>query len=284
MIVVTGATGKLGTLVVHALLKNTPAAQIVAAVRTPAKAAALAARGVQVREADYARPETLAAAFAGASKVLLISSNEVGKRFEQHQAVIDAAKAAKVSFLAYTSLLHADTTPMLLAEEHKATEEYLIASGLSYSLLRNGWYLENHTENLAPALQHGVILGAAGEGRFASAARADYAEAAAHVLTTDGHSDSIYELAGDTSFTLTELAASVSSISGKTIRYQNLPQQEYATALAGFGLPPAFADILADSDAQAAHGALDDTGKALSRLTGHSTVTLLESIKHALKA
>ena len=222
MIVVTGATGKLGGHVVRSLLEKAPAAQIVAVVRTIEKAGDLARLGIQLREADYSKPATLPAAFAGAERVLLISSNEVGQRVAQHQAVIDACIAAHVKLLAYTSILRADTSALSLATEHLASEDSIRRSGLPFVFLRNGWYLENHTEALGPALEHGVILGAAGDGRFASAARVDYADAAASVLTGQGHENKIYELAGDECYTLTELAAEVSRVAQTSVKYQNL--------------------------------------------------------------
>ena len=282
MIVVTGATGKLGRHVIDGLLKTVPAKEIVAAVRSPEKAGDLAARGVQVREADYSRPETLRTALAGAEKVLLISSSEVGQRVPQHTAVIEAAKAAGASLLAYTSLLRADTTTLVLAPEHVATEKFLLSSGLPYVILRNGWYLENHTEQLTPALQHGAILGAAGEGRFASAARVDYAEAAVAVLTVRGYENRVFELAGDSAYTLAELAAEVSTQSGKTVVYRDLPEQEYAAALAGFGLPKPVAEMLAAADRGAAKGELDDHSRELQKLIGRPTTTLAAAVKAAL--
>ncbi|GGG98020.1 SDR family oxidoreductase [Silvibacterium dinghuense] len=283
MIVVTGATGQLGKLVIEALLGKVPVGQIVAAVRNPAKAADLAAKGVQVREADYARPETLATAFAGATRVLLISGSEIGQRIPQHKAVIDAAKAAGAGLLAYTSILHADTSPLLLAAEHLATEQYLVASGLPYALLRNGWYTENYTVGLQNTLQHGVIFGASGEGRIATAARADYAVAAAAVLTGSGHENQTYELAGDSAFTLTGFAAELSRQSGQSIRYQNLTEAEFEKILTGF-LPPPIAHLLADSSARAAGNALDDSSHTLSRIIGHPTTPISETLAAALAA
>ncbi|MFT4112441.1 SDR family oxidoreductase [Silvibacterium sp.] len=282
MIVVTGATGQLGQLVIESLLTRVPAGEIVAAVRNPAKAAGFAAKGVQVREADYARPETLATAFAGATKVLLISGNEVGQRIPQHKAVIDAAKAAGAKLIAYTSLLRADSTHLVLATEHLATEEYLRASGVPFALLRNGWYTENHTAGIPAVLEHGVVLGASGEGRFATAARADYAEAAAVVLAGEGHENKIYELAGDSAYTRAEFAAELSRQTGKAIAYQNLPEAEFEKILSGF-LPPELAHILADADAHAAKGALDDSSRTLSRLIGHPTTPSVETIAAALR-
>ncbi len=283
MIAVTGATGHLGQLVIDALLKKVPASEIVAAVRTPAKAKALAAKGVQVREADYSRPETLTKAFEGVDRVLLISGNEVGQRVPQHRAVIDAAKAAGVRLLAYTSLLRADTTPLLLAPEHVATEQYLQGSGLPFALLRNGWYFENQTAALAFALQHGALVGASGEGRVAAASRADYAAAAAEVLTSSGHENQIYELAGDTSYSRAELAAEVSKQTGKTIPYRDLPEGEYAKILAGF-LPAEIAGVLANCETLTKDGALDDDTHTLSKLIGRPTTSLSEAVKAALAA
>jgi len=281
MIVITGATGNLGQHVIASLLTSVPAASIIAAVRNPAKAANLAALGVQVRQADYNDGASLDAAFKGATKILLISSSEVGQRAQQHQNVIDAARRAGVALLAYTSVLRADTSPLGLAAEHVITEAAIRASGLPYSFLRNGWYLENHTEHLAPVLEHGVVLGAAQNGRFSSAARADYAAAAAAVLTAD-KPQAIYELAGDHSFTLAEYAAEVARQSGKAIVYKDMPQADFKAALVGVGVPEGFADLLADSDAGAAKGALEDNGKQLSALTGRPTTSLLDAVQAAL--
>lgn len=283
MIAVTGATGELGSLVIHALLLNTPADQIVAAVRNPAKAKGLASKGVVVREADYSRPETLAAAFAGVEKLLLISSNEVGVREVQHQAVIDAAKAAGVRQLAYTSILHADTSTLTLAAEHIVTERYLQASGLAYTMLRNGWYTENQTAGIGTALEQGAFIGASQEGRFAAATRADYAEAAAAVLTGTGHENQVYELGGDHPYTRAELAAEVSRQTGKAIGYHDLPEKEYETILSSF-LPSEVASMIADAEAKAALGELDDWSHTLSRLLERPTTTLQEAVSVALKS
>ena len=281
MIVITGAAGNLGHHVIASLLQSVPAANIIAAVRTPAKAADLAAKGVQVRQADYNDGASLDSAFKGATKILLISSSEVGQRAQQHQNVIDAARRAGVSLLAYTSVLRADTSPLGLAAEHVVTEAAIRASGLPYSFLRNGWYLENHTEHLAPVLEHGIVLGAAQDGRFSSAARADYAAAAAAVLTA-AQPQAIYELAGDHGFTLTEYAAEVARQSGKAIVYKDLPQADFKAALVSVGVPEGFADLLADSDTGAAKGGLEDHGKQLSALIGRPTTTLADAVKAAL--
>ena len=282
MITVTGATGELGSLVIDALLLSTPAHQITAAVRTPSKAGAMAAKGIHVREADYSRPETLAAAFAGTDKLLLISSNEVGRREVQHKAVIDAAKAAGVGLLAYTSLLHADASTLSLAKEHLATERYLQASGLNFTMLRNGWYIENQTAGIASALEHGTFLGASKEGRFAAATRADFAAAAAAVLVGSGHENKTYELGGDNRYTRSELAAEVSRQVGRTIAYKDLPQADYEAVLATF-LPAGVAFMIADAEEKAASGELDDQSHTLSRLLGRATTSLEEAVSASLE-
>ncbi|GAB3230749.1 SDR family oxidoreductase [Pseudaeromonas pectinilytica] len=274
MIVVTGASGQLGRLVIDSLLARMPAGQIVAAVRNPERLADLAQLGVQVRQADYNQPDSLLRAFAGADKVLLISSSEVGQRVAQHAAVIAAAQQAKVKLLAYTSLLHADRSPLGLATEHQQTEALLRDSGLPVVLLRNGWYTENYLASIPSALEHGVLLGSAGEGRIASAARADYAEAAAIVLTREQQAGLVYELAGDSAYTLAELAAELSRHAGRTIAYQDLPQAEFQSILLGAGLPEGLAALLADSDVGASQGALFDDSHQLSELLGRPTMSL----------
>lgn len=283
MIVVTGATGQLGRLVIAALLKTVSAANIVAAVRSPEKAGDLAALGVQVRRADYTDASSLDAAFQGASKVLLISSNEIGQRLAQHRAVIDAAKRAHVQVLAYTSVLRADTSKLGLAAEHLQTEQAIKDSGVPAAILRNGWYTENYVAGVPGAVAQGAIYGSAGDGRISSAARSDYAEAAAVVLAGEGHVGKIYELAGDSAYTLTELAAEVSRQSGKTVEYRNIPEADYKAALIGFGLPEAVATLLSDSDTAASGGALFDEGRQLSALIGRPTTAWSASVAAALK-
>lgn len=283
MIGITGANGNLGQLVVKGLLQHMAANQIVAAVRTPDNASELQALGVNLREADYTRPETLRLAFQGVEKLLLISAVERGQRVAQHEAVVDAAKEAGVSLIAYTSMLRADTSNSILAEEHKVTEQYIAASGLSFIFLRNGWYLENHTGALAPALQHGAILGCAGQGRFASASRADYAGAAIAALTQRGHENKTYELAGDTSFNMKEFAAVVSRQVGREIAYNDLPASDYATVLLGFGLPNMIVEVVIDADTKSKAGELDSSSRDLQHLLGRPTTTLSDAIGAALK-
>ncbi|MDR3740991.1 MAG: SDR family oxidoreductase [Terracidiphilus sp.] len=282
IIAITGATGQLGSLVVEKLKAKVPAANLVALVRTPSKAAEL---GIAAREADYNKPETLESALKGVQTLLLISGNELGKRAEQHRAVINAAKKAGVEWVVYTSLLHADTTPIrVLADEHLATENDLKASGVAYTLLRNGWYTENYTASVPGAVKGGAFLGAAGEGKISSAARADYAEAAAAVLAGTGHQGKVYELAGDNAYTLSELAAEISRQTGKAIPYKNLTEAEYAAALEGFGLPAPMAKAYANFDTGAAQGGLFEQGGELAELIGHTTTPLAAAVAAALKA
>ncbi|MGC6159891.1 SDR family oxidoreductase [Enterobacter ludwigii] len=282
MIAITGATGQLGQLVIEQLLNTVPANQIVAIVRNPAKAEALRQQGITVRQGDYADESTMTSALNGVEKLLLISSSEVGQRATQHQNVINAAKAAGVKFIAYTSLLHADKSPLGLHVEHVATEKALAESGIPYALLRNGWYTENYLASAPPALEHGVFIGAAGEGKIASATRADYAAAAAKVISGDGHAGNVYELAGDHAWTLSELAAELSKQSGKNVTYQNMSEADFTAALKGVGLPAGLADMLADSDVGASKGGLFDDSHTLSKLIGRPTTLLSESIKAIL--
>ena len=282
MIVVTGATGHLGRLVIAALLKKVPPSRIVAAVRNVEKARDLAALGVQVHYADYNQPPPWDAALKGADKVLLISSSEVGQRLKQHHVVIDAARRAGVKLLVYTSVLRADTSPLGLAAEHKETEALIRASGIPFTLLRNSWYTENYTMSISGALAQGAVYGCAGDGLIASAARADYAEAAAAVLTAENQAGRVYELAGDTAYTLAELAAEISRQSGKTIRYVNLPEAEYKNVLVKAGLPEPVAALLADSDTGVSKGALFDGGHQLSKLIGRPTTSLAAAVGKAV--
>lgn len=282
MIAITGATGQLGALAVEELLKTVKASELVAIVRNPAKADALAQKGVVVRQADYGDQAALTAALSGVEKLLLVSSSEVGQRAAQHRNVINAAKAAGVKFIAYTSLLHADKSPLGLHVEHVETEKMLADSGIPYALLRNGWYTENYLASAPAALAHGVFIGAAGDGKIASATRADYAAAAARVISTEGHVGKVYELAGDSAWTLSELVAELSKQSGKPVVYQNLSEADFAGALKGVGLPDVFANLLADSDIGASKGGLFDDSHTLSKLIGRPTTPLAESVKGIL--
>ncbi|MFD7706488.1 SDR family oxidoreductase [Streptomyces sp. NPDC059786] len=282
-IVVTGATGHLGRLVIDGLLEQVPAAEVVAVVRDREKAAPLAERGVELRVADYSAPETLKGAFAAGDKVLLISGSEVGQRAAQHRAVIDAAKEAGVALLAYTGILGGPEADFELAAEHKVTEQAILDSGLPYTFLRNGWYSENYTENLAPVLEHSAVVASAGEGRVASASRADYAAAAVAVLTGEGHENRVYELSGDVAWSFAEYAAELSARTGKEIAYNNVPAEVLQSILTGAGLPEQFAAILVDVDAAIARGRLARTDGELARLIGRPTTPIGDSIAAALK-
>ncbi|MEU8793831.1 SDR family oxidoreductase [Streptomyces sp. NPDC048643] len=281
-IVVTGATGHLGRHVVEQLLEKIPAEQITAVVRDEAKAADLAARGVRLAVADYNAPATFDGLFSAGDKVLLISGNEFDKgRVGQHQVVIDAAKAAGVALLVYTSA-PGDLTAAL-ADDHRATEEVLLASGVPYTLLRNGWYHENYTENLAPVLEHNAVVQAAGDGRIASASRADYAAAAVAVLTGEGHENATYELSGDEAWGFVEYAAELSRQTGKEIVYSPVSPEAFAGILTGAGLPEVLAGILTGVESSIEKGELAATSGDLSRLTGRPTTPLAEAVAAGLK-
>lgn len=279
-IAITGATGHLGNLVVNKLKEKTSTDNIIALVRSPEKAAHL---GVEAREADYNKPETLDRSLIGIESLLLISSSEVGKRATQHKNIIEAAKKAGVKWIVYTSLLHADTSMLSLADEHRATEAELKKSGIPFTLLRNGWYTENYTGSIPGALASNAFIGSAGDGKISSAARADYAEAAVVVLTQKGHEGKIYELAGDESYTLSDLASELSRQTGKEIPYKNLSETEYATALTSFGLPEEPAKAIAGWDVAASKGALFDDSHQLSQLIGRPTTPLSVTVADVLK-
>ena len=281
---VTGASGQLGSLAVAELVKKVPAQDVAALVRRPDSAAPLEALGVEVRIGNYDDPASLEKAAEGIDRLLLISASEVGKRTAQHKNAIDAAKAAGVGFIAYTSILRADSSPIGLATEHRKTEEAIKASGIPYAFLRNGWYTENKTASIAPALEHGAYIGAAGNGRFSSAARQDFAEAAIAVLIADTpEAGTVYELAGDENYTMAEFAAEIASAAGKPVAYVDMSETEFAEALEGAGLPGPIAAMLADSDAQAAKGALQDDSHTLKRLIGRPTTPWAETVRASVK-
>jgi NAD(P)H dehydrogenase (quinone) len=280
-IAVTAATGQLGRLVVESLKRRTPAANLVALVRAPEKAAGL---GVEVREADYDRPDTFDRALAGVDTLLLISGPVPGRRVAQHRNVVAAAKKAGVGRIVYTSVLHADRSPLDLAPDHRAAEADILASGVPYTIVRHGWYTENYTGSIGGALAGGALLGSAGDARIASATRADFADADAVVLAGTGHEGRTYELAGDTAWTLADLAAEISRQTGRTIPYTNLPPAEYARILTSVGLPEGLARAIAGWDVAAAEGALFDDSRQLSRLIGRPTTPLSVAVADALGA
>jgi NAD(P)H dehydrogenase (quinone) len=273
-IAITGATGHLGRLAIAALKAR--GAQPIALARDPSKADL----GVETRAFDYTKPDP--AALKGVDTLVLISSNDFNDRAVQHRNAIAAAKAAGVKRILYTSILKGDQSPMLLAQDHIATEAAIREAGIPATILRNGWYTENYTGSLGAALQHGAIIGAAGEGRVNSAARKDYAEAIAVTALDDSHAGKTYELAGDTAHSGADLAAAVAKAAGKPVAYVPMSQADYAKALQGFGLPEGFAHVLADSDARAGEGALQDDSRTLSRLIGRPTMPIADTIAAAL--
>lgn len=279
---ITGATGQLGRLVVSKLKAKVSSDDLAALVRSVEKATDL---GIETREADYDKPETLDRALKGIDTLLLISASEIGKRSRQHANVIAAAKRTGVKWIVYTSLLHADTSLIDLATEHMATEKALKESGIPYTVLRNGWYTENYTGSIPGAIAGGALLGCAGKGRISTATRADYAEAAVAVLTAPGHEGKVYELAGDSAWTLADLAAEISRVSGKNIPYKNMEAEEYAEVLKGFGLPEGLAKAIAGWDVAASKDALFDDSRQLSKLIGRATtpmpVTVAEAVKNS---
>lgn len=280
-VAVTGASGQLGRLVVQALLRE-GATGVVAIVRDPQKVADLAEQGVEVRQASYDDAEALDRALAGVDSVLLISGNEFGARVAQHTNVIRAAERAGVELLAYTSVPQGAQNSMILAQEHIGTEATLANSTVPHAILRNGWYWENYLGGLAHAVESGVLYGAAGDGRVAGATRADYADAAAKVLTTDGHAGQVYELGGDERLTYAELAQAISTAAGKPVRYQDLPEADYAAALQQAGLDADYAKVLADADAGIPKGLLDVTSGDLQKLLGRPSTPAVEVFRAAL--
>ncbi|NBB31703.1 SDR family oxidoreductase [Cellulophaga sp. BC115SP] len=276
---ITAATGQLGKLVVENLKQKVASENIVVLVRTPEKASDL---GVEAKAFDYSNKESQVEALRGIDTLLLISGSEVGQRETQHANVIASAKEAGVKKIVYTSVLHADTSTLSLAVEHIATEKNLKESGLTYTILRNGWYTENYAGSIGGALAGGAFIGSVGDGKISSAARIDFAEAAATVLATEGHDGKVYELAGDISYTLTDLAAEISAQTGKTLPYANLPEAEYAKILTSFGLPEFLAQAIASWDVSASKGDLFDDSKTLSALIGRPTTPLAETVKETL--
>lgn len=278
-VAITGATGQLGQLAIAALKQRGAGSELIALARNPAS---IAESGVAVRAFDYDKPEGLSAALADVDTLVLISSSEIGKRLEQHRNVITAAKTAGVSRIIYTSVLRADVSGLSVADEHRPTEEAIKASGLAYTILRNGWYNENYIIGVPAALQHGAVIGSSGDGRISAASRADYAEAIAVVATTEGHDGKTYELAGDDAFTLSEFAAELSRQTGRDIPYRNLPETDYSAALVSGGVPEGFARLLAGWEVETSRGALFDDGRQLSSLIGRPTTPFASTVARSI--
>ncbi|MCZ4587541.1 SDR family oxidoreductase [Rhodococcus opacus] len=282
-IAVTGATGRYGRRAIDALIRRgVRPDDIVALGRNDAALADLTPLGVRTRQADYNDRAALDAAFTGVGKVLFVSGTDVGNRIHQHRNVVDAAARAQVTLIAYTSVPRADTTALLVAADHKPTEAYIRESGLPYVFLRNGWYMANYTDMAAAYVEAGAVLGAARNGRVSAATHADYADAAAVVLTEDGHANSVYELGGDRAFTMTEFAQALSNASGRTVDYTDLSTDRYVAALQGFGFPAELAEVFADGDLGVARGDLQVETGDLSRLIGRPTTTMPEAVAAAL--
>lgn len=283
MYVITGATGALGRLAVEALLDRVPAAQVRATGRRVEALDDLADRGVDVRRADYADPASLSAALADATRVLFVSGSEVGARIPQHRAVVDAlAGVDGLELVAYTSILHAQRSDLVLAGEHAGTERMLAAAGLPTVLLRNGWYVENFLAALPATVEHGMV-GASGDGRFDAATRADYAEAAVAALTGGAAAGDVLEL-GAPGFTRAELAAVIGRAAGRPVTYTDLPVEQYIAALVGAGVPEGFAGVLADSDRGAAAGLLAAPGDDLTRVLGRPAQPWAQVVEQAVRA
>ena len=282
-IAITGATGQLGHLVIQSLLKHSNPSNLIALVRDQSKAQDLKDLGIELRTFDYDQPENLKQQLSGIDKLLLISANEIGRRTPQHKAVIEAARQANIPYIAYTSLLNADHSPLGLAQEHRETEALIKASGLSYTFLRNNWYLENYLAGLHHAIESGVLYGSANDGKISAASRQDYADAAANILLSSGHEDKIYELAHSKSFTLSELAQHISSISGKTVNYINLSDSDYKQGLINAGLPEALVEVIVDADIHTRDGAMFSESKDLETLLGHAPTEISKVIESTIK-
>jgi NAD(P)H dehydrogenase (quinone) len=282
-IVVTGATGHLGkSIVEHLVARGVAPADIVAGGRSTEKLQALADSGVRTAVIDYTRPETLTEALTGADTLILVSSSEVGQRVEQHRNAIDAAVAAGVTHLVYTSAPKADTSDLVLAPEHKATEELIRASGIPATILRNGWYTENYVGALQQADATGVLITSAGDGLVSSASRTDYAEAAAVVVAEDGHAGSVYELSGDVAWNQQQLAETFAEILGKPVELKSVSSQEHLAILKDAGLDDGTAGFVVALDANTRDGLLGETSGDLSRLIGHPTTPLIDGLRAAL--
>lgn len=284
-VVVTGATGHLGRLIVESLIsRGVEPGEIIATGRQIAKIDDLADRGVKVAKIDYLDAASLAAAFAGADTLMLVSASEPGSRVAQHAAAIEAARAAGISRIVYTSAPHADTSALVLAPEHKATEEVIRSSDLAFTILRNGWYTENYVRTLEQARETGEIVASVGDGRVASASRIDFADAAAAVIVGDGHENATYELTGDVAWTFSDFAAAGQEILGRQVVYRPVSSEEHVGILTAAGLPDGTAQFVVDLDGNIRDGVLSETSGELARLIGRPTTPLVDGLRAALAA
>ncbi|MCI5112828.1 MAG: SDR family oxidoreductase [Marivita sp.] len=279
-IAISGASGQLGRIAVQALKSHVDAGSIIALARDTAKVADL---GVETRAFDYTKPETLQVALLGVDVLALVSSSDFADRVGQHENVITAAQAAGVGRIIYTSILKADQSPLLIARDHRKTEEILTNSGITYTILRNPWYFENWTASLPIAVEQGAMIGATGDGKTTPATRQDLGEALAAVAAGNGHDNMIYELGADTAITLNDMAAALSRHVGRAIPYNDLPKDSYAGILASVGLPEGFAAVIADAEAGIPEGWLSTDSGDLSRLIGRPTTTLDAAVAEALQ-
>jgi NAD(P)H dehydrogenase (quinone) len=277
-ILITGATGKLGTKVVETLLKTIPASQLAVSVRNPEKAEGLRARGVEVRQGDFDRPETLDTAFAGIDRLLIISADGDNEtRIRQHTDAVAAAARAQVKFIAYTSLGNASESTMFLAPPHVATEEAILKTGIPYSFLRNNWYLENEIPSIQGVLAGAPWVTSAGSGKVGWALQQDYAEAAAAVLAGNGHENTVYELSGKL-LTQEEFASALESVLGKEVHVQQVDDVTYADIMKGAGLPEFIIPFLVDIQKGIRDGALEIESSDFEKLLGRPATP----ISHAL--
>ena len=279
---VTGATGKFGTKVVETLLKTVPASQLAVSVRKPEKAEGLRARGVEVRQGDFDHPQSLDSAFAGIDRLLIISADGDNEtRIRQHRDAVAAAERAGVKFIAYTSLVNATESKNLFAPTHQATEEAILKTGIPYSFLRNNWYLENEIPGIQGVLAGAPWVTSAGDGRVGWALQQDYAEAAATVLSGNGHENKIYELSGK-SLTQEEFVSLLGSVLGKEVTVQQVDDTTYADIMKNAGIPDFVIPILVDIQKSIREGTLDFESNDFEKVLGRPATPIKEALTQIL--
>ena len=282
-IVVTGASGKLGKLVLKELLAA-GAADILATTRTPENLAEFASQGVDVRQADFKNPASLEDAFKGGTRLLLISTTDVGSRVPQHGAAIDAAKAAGVEHVIYTSWPDPQHSVAAVSPDHAATEDLVLKSGLKFTFLGNYLYSETLMFGLPKALETGKLFGAAGDGRAAYVTRQDCAYAAAGVLNNAvRYENKRLGISGPVAYTRSEIAQLASGITGKPLVYVDLPAEDFGKALVGAGMPEGFAKLFVSFELAIKAGELEAVTQDVSEVSGHTPASLSDFLKSALK-